>query len=119
MYLKKIVTAMVAGCTAALLSATPALASDPTSDRAMKLPESAADHLALAKSYEEKVEGWRKEAADHRAMAEAYKKAGPADAATMQKHCREIADDAEKLARDAENTAKYHRLRAKEMQAGK
>jgi hypothetical protein len=123
MHFKKIVTAMLAGCTAVLLSANPTLAADPTrEDRAMKLPESAADHLALAKSYEEKVEAWRKEAADHRAMAEAYKKerpAGDADAATMQKHCKKIAEDAEKLARDAEDTAKYHRLRAKEMQAGK
>jgi hypothetical protein len=116
---KRIVMAMLVG-TALMLSANPALAADPTrEDRAMKLPESAADHLAMAESYEERVEAWRKEAADHRAMAEAYKKARPAgdsDAATMQKHCRKIADDAEKLASDAEDTAKYHRLRAKEMQ---
>jgi hypothetical protein len=101
---RKSVMAVLAGCTAVLLSANPALAADPTGRR-MKLPESAADHLALAASYEEKVTAWRKEAADHRAMAEAYKKAHPADAATMEKHCMKIAKDAEKLATDAEDTA--------------
>ena len=116
MAFRKSVMAILAGCTAVLLSANPALAADTREDRAMKLPESAADHLALAASYEEKVAAWRKEAADHRAMAEAYKKAHPADAATMEKHCMKIAKDAEKLASDAEDTAKYHRLRAKEMQ---
>jgi hypothetical protein len=120
MRFKNIVTTMLAGCTAVLLSASPALAADPTrEDRAMKLPESAADHVALAESYEGKVASWRKEAADHRAMAEAYKKlypSGHADAATMERHCRKVAADADKLATDAEDLAKYHRVLAKQMQ---
>jgi len=85
----------------------------------MKLPESAGDHLALAQNYEEKAAAWRQEAAHHREMAAAYRNSRPAndaDAATMQKHCMKIVKDAEALATDADDTAKYHRLRAKELQ---
>ena len=89
----------------------------------MKLPTTAEDHIDMAKSYEDKVAEWRKEAAYHREMAAAYKKTRPdfkggvrnPDAVTMEKHCAKIANDAEKLAADAEDTAKYHRLRAKEL----
>lgn len=90
-----------------------------------KMPETAADHLALAKSYQDKAALYRKEVAEHKAMAEAYKKsAAPAGKATgenpwakkMEAHCRAIAADAEKLAVDADKAAEYHTLRAKELQ---
>jgi hypothetical protein len=90
-----------------------------------KVPESAADHLALAKSYQEKAAAYRKEAAEHKAMAEAYKKsvAGPSKAGgenpwakKMETHCRAIATDAEKLAADADKAAEFHTMRAKELQ---
>jgi hypothetical protein len=90
-----------------------------------KIPESAADHVALAKSYQEKAAAYRKEAADHRAMAEAYKKGVPGPtkegrenpwAKKMETHCRAIATDAEKLAADAEKAAEYHTFRGKELQ---
>ena len=90
-----------------------------------KAPESAADHLALAKSYQEKATAYRKEAAEHKAMAEAYKKSVPPPpksggenpfAKKMEAHCRAIAADAEKLAADDEKAAEYHTLRAKELQ---
>ena len=89
-----------------------------------KLPQTAEDHFAMAKSYEEKATAWRNEAAHHREMAAAYKKANPdlkggvrhSEAVKMEKHCMAIVKDAEKLAADAEESAKYHRLRAKEMQ---
>jgi hypothetical protein len=89
------------------------------------VPESAADHLALAKSYKEKAAAYHKEAADHKTMAEAYKKSvpGPTKSAgenpwakKMEAHCRAIAADAEKLAADAEKAAEFHTLRAKELQ---
>lgn len=90
-----------------------------------KVPETAADHLALAKSYREKAASYRKEAAEHKAMAEAYKKSiAPATKSTgenpwakkMEEHCRAIAADAEKLAADADKAAEYHTLRARELQ---
>ena len=124
MSIRGIVAAILAGCTAVLMSTGPALAADPSrEERAVKLPTTAEDHLAMAKRYEEMVAGWRKEAAYHREMAAAYKKSHPdfkggarnPAAVTMERHCAKIADDAEKLAADAEDTAKYHRLRAKEL----
>lgn len=90
------------------------------------LPKTAADHEALAKQYDEKAAQYRKEAADHRDMAAAARKyeeemrGHPTPeskaAATMAKHCGAIMKDADKLAADAESTAKFHRMRAKELE---
>ena len=122
-----VVTAMLAGCAAALIfGGTPGVAAEPSSNengRAVKVPETADDHLALAKGYDDKATTWRNEAAYHREMAAAYKKTrgelkGVPNAwdVKMEKHCMTIVKDAEKLAADAEESAKYHRLRAKELQ---
>lgn len=91
-----------------------------------KIPQTAADHEALAKSYKDQAAQYKKVADDHRAMAEAYKKnvAMPVDKsgkknpwlAKMEKHCAMLAKDADKLAADAEKAAEYHTLRAKELQ---
>lgn len=97
----------------------PVQAADPAQDKAMKLPETASDHLSLAKAYDERAATWRQEAAHHKEMAAAYKKSRPAndrDAMIMEKHCSKIMKDAETLAMDAEDTANYHRLRARELQ---
>lgn len=91
----------------------------------MHVPTTAADHLALAKTYQEKAITYRKEAATHHHMAEAYKKSipGPSKggqpnpwAVKMDKHCAMLAKDAEKLANDYEKSAEYHTLRAKELE---
>ena len=89
------------------------------------VPTTAADHLALAKTYQDKATTYHKEAAHHHHMAEAYKKSipGPSKsgqpnpwAAKMDKHCTVLANDAEKLAVDSEKSAEYHTLRAKELE---
>jgi hypothetical protein len=92
----------------------------------VKLPETAADHEALAKSYKDQAAQYKKVADDHKAMAAAYKKtiANPESKtgvknpwlAKMEKHCAMLAKDADKLAADAEKAAEYHTLRAKELQ---
>lgn len=114
------VKVMLAGCAAALISTSAGYAADPTREemrRVVKVPETAADHLALAQSYGERATEWRQEAAYHRQMAAAYKKSHPdsKDSATMEKHCAKIAKDAEKLAEDAQTMADYHQLRAREL----
>jgi hypothetical protein len=89
-----------------------------------KVPKTADEHAALAKRYEEKVAEFQNEAKYHREMAAAYKNLSPAfkneisrpDVLKMEKHCMAIVKDAEKLATDAEESAKYHRLRAKELE---
>jgi hypothetical protein len=89
-----------------------------------KVPETEADHLALAQSYREKATSYRKEAADQRAMAEEYKKSvpGPAKGGTenpwakkMDDQYRAIATDADKMAADADKAADYHMQRAREL----
>lgn len=97
-----------------------ASAADPSHDKMMMAPQTASDHLALAKAYDDKAAMWQREAAVHKEMAAAYKKGKPAndpDAMTMERHCSKIASDAEALAVDAQDAAKYHRLRAKDIQA--
>jgi hypothetical protein len=88
----------------------------------VKVPETAADHEALAKSYQEKAASYRKEGELHKSMAAAYAKSHPdskggaknAWNTKMQKHCQQLASDAEKLAKDAEKAAEFHTLRGKE-----
>jgi hypothetical protein len=90
----------------------------------VKVPESAADHEALAKTYQDKAASYRKDVEWHKAMAEAYGKAHPDTKggaknqwnAKMQKHCQHLGADAEKLAKDADKAAEFHTLRAKETQ---
>jgi hypothetical protein len=91
-----------------------------------KVPETAQDHMALAKGYQDKAAAYRKEVEEHQLMAAAYKKSkGDAQAARgqrnpfvvkMEKHCAALAKAAEKLAVDNEKAADYHTLRAKELQ---
>ena len=90
----------------------------------VKVPQTAADHEALAKTYQDKAASYRKEAEWHKSMAAEYAKSHP-DAkagaknpwnAKMQKHCQQLAADAEKLAKDADKAADFHTLRAKETQ---
>jgi hypothetical protein len=122
---------------AAALAVVLALAADaapkdpiPTStDEARKLarmlPQTAEDHTAMATSYEQKAADWRKEAAMHREMAAAYGKSHPdikggvrnPEAVKMEKHCMTIVKDAEKLAADADWSARFHHERAKELES--
>jgi hypothetical protein len=91
----------------------------------IQVPTTSEDHLALAKTYQEKAALYRKEAAYHRQMFEAYKKSVPTAGKApgqnpwvlkMQKHCQMLTKDADKLASDAEKAAEFHTLRAKELQ---
>jgi hypothetical protein len=92
----------------------------------VKVPQTAAEHEALAKQYNDEAAQYKKVADDHKAMAEAYKKgvANPESktgtknpwVVKMEKHCATLAKDAEKLAADAEKAAEFHTMRAKELQ---
>ena len=106
------------------LAAGSFVATSATYAQDVKVPESAADHLALAKEYTEKATSYRAEAERHRKMAVAYKasvatipKAPPNPwAKKMEKHCMMLAKDADKLAADAQKAADFHTLRAKELE---
>jgi uncharacterized protein YifE (UPF0438 family) len=90
-----------------------------------KIPQTAADHQALAKAYQDKAAGYTKDAEWHKQMAEQYGKNFPDVKAgvknpwnvKMQKHCLALQKDAQKLAADNEKAAEYHMLRAQELSA--
>ena len=89
-----------------------------------KVPVTTADHMAMSKSYTEKAATYRAEAAYHKEMAKAYAKAHPDRKSgarnpwtvEMEKHCKAIIKDAEKLAADAEWAAKFHEMHARELE---
>jgi hypothetical protein len=92
-----------------------------------KVPTTVADHEALAKQYKDIVAQNKKIADEHRAMADAAKQStknshaaahGQKDPSTekMVKHCMAIAGAADKLAAEAQKSADFHELRAKELQ---
>ena len=89
-----------------------------------KVPVTVADHMAMSKSYVEKAAAYRAEAAYHKEMAKAYakehpdRKSGARNRWTveMEKHCKAIIKDAEKLAADAEWAAKFHEMHARELE---
>lgn len=90
----------------------------------VKAPETAADHEALAKTYQEKAASYRKDVEWHKGMAAAYAKSHPDTKggaknpwnAKMKKHCEQLAAASEKLAKESEKAAEFHTLRAKETQ---
>ena len=89
-----------------------------------KVPTTTAEHEAIAKQYKDQAAQYKKIADDHRAMAAAYAKANPDSKGgvknswneKMQKHCKALAADADKMAADAEKAADFHTLRGKELQ---
>ena len=89
-----------------------------------KVPQTTAEHDALAKQYKDQAAQFKKVADEHREMAAAYAKAHPDSKGgvknpwndKMQKHCAALAKDADKLAADAEKAADFHTARGKELQ---
>jgi hypothetical protein len=88
------------------------------------LPATVQDHLALAASYDEKAAAYRKEVAYHKAMMEEAGKAERMNPKAqvhpryqaMRKHCKPIIRDAEQLASDMGEFAKWHRMRSGELE---
>lgn len=91
----------------------------------MKAPQTAQEHRARAEEYEKKAAEYRGEAAAHRKMLADYSKTvarNPKDTGEnayirkMRLHCEKYSKAAEALAVEAEEMAKFHKMRAKEME---
>jgi polysaccharide pyruvyl transferase WcaK-like protein len=89
----------------------------------MMVAKTAADHQAKADYYKKKAAEYRAEADMHRAMLAEYKKNSyqpkssleAGDIKKMRLHCEKFIHSADAMARDAEELAKYHTLRAREL----
>jgi hypothetical protein len=114
--------------TARLIAVTIALAATFVGNLAraedVKLPETAAEHMAMSKEYLEKAATWRAEAQLHKEMAAEYRKSHPDRKSgarnpwtvKMEEHCAALVRDARAAATDAEDLAKFHRHRALELE---
>ncbi len=111
---------------------TSALAQDAKQDHSghamgqdVKMPHTAQEHRERAESYQKKAAEYRKEAETHRKMLADYSKTvarNPKDTGEsgyikkMRLHCAKYSKAAEALAQEAEEMAKFHTMRAKEME---
>jgi uncharacterized protein HemX len=91
----------------------------------MKAPQTAQEHRARAEQYQKKAAEYRQEAAAHRKMLTDYSKTvakNPKDTVEnayikkMRLHCEKYSKAAEALAQEADEMAKFHTMRAKEME---
>ena len=91
----------------------------------MKMPHTAQEHRERAEPYQKKAAEYRQEAEMHRKMLTAYSKTvarNPKDTGEsgyikkMRLHCTKYSKAAEALAQEADEMAKFHTMRAKEME---
>lgn len=91
----------------------------------MKAPHTAQEHRQHAEQYQKKAVEYRKEAETHRKMLADYSKTvarNPKDTLEngyikkMRLHCQKYSKAAEALAQEADEMAKFHTMRAKEME---
>ncbi len=91
----------------------------------MKAPQTAQEHRERAEQYQKKAAEYRKEAEAHKKMLADYSKTvakNPKDTGEnayikkMRLHCEKYGKAAEALAQEADEMAKYHMMRAKEIE---
>lgn len=96
-----------------------------TMGQEMKAPQTAQEHRGRAEEYQKKAAEYRKEAEGHRKMLVEYSKTvakNPKDTnenayiKKMRLHCEKYSKAAEALASEADEMAKFHTMRAKEME---
>lgn len=124
----RIVSLVVVTLASALTAGGVVYAADTTTSSSavsVKIPETAAEHLAMAASYRQKAKMYLEEAETHRQMYEAYKKTVVVNPKVpienswlkkMRKHCAAYITEARSLAAEAQDFADYHELRGKELQ---
>jgi uncharacterized protein HemX len=96
-----------------------------TMGQEMKAPLSAQEHRERAEQYQKKAAEYRKEAEAHAKMLADYSKGvarNPKDTGEnayikkMRLHCEKYGKAAEALAQEADEMAKFHTMRAKEIE---
>jgi hypothetical protein len=120
-----LVTALFILAVAAFNSPAPAQDhSGHQSGHEMKAPQTAQEHRDRAENYKKKAAEYRAEAESHKKMLADYGKGvakTPKDTGEnpyvkkMRLHCEKYINAAETLAREADEMARFHEMRAKEM----
>jgi uncharacterized protein HemX len=91
----------------------------------MKVPQTAQEHRERAEQYQKKAAEYRKDAEAHKKMLADYSKTvatNPKDTLEnayikkMRLHCEKYSKAAEALAQEADEMAKFHTMRAKELE---
>ena len=91
----------------------------------MKMPQTTQEHRERADQYQKKAAEYRKDAEAHKKMLADYSKTvarSPKDTGEsgyikkMRLHCEKYSKAAEALAQEADEMAKFHTMRAKEME---
>jgi hypothetical protein len=91
----------------------------------ISIPHTAQEHRERAEQYRKKAAEYRQEAENHRKMLVEYTKTVAtlpkergenAYIKRMRLHCEKYINDAESLARDADEMAKWHLMRARELE---
>lgn len=94
-------------------------------EQEMKVPQTAQEHRERAEQYRKKAAEYRQEAESHRKMLADYSKkvakhpkeiGENAYIKKMRLHCERYIKAAENLAQEADEMAKFHTMRAKEME---
>jgi hypothetical protein len=121
-----VVAALLTLAVAALNYPTPAQDhSGRQSGQEMKAPQTAQEHRERAEYYKKKADEYRVEVASHKKMLADYSKGvakTPKDTGEnpyvkkMRLHCEKYINAAENLAREADEMAKFHEMRAKEVE---
>ena len=117
---------LLAAMTVFLATTVPVFAQEAQSDstHGMKVPQTAQDHYAMAEHYQkvavqtrEDIEMHKKMLADFVATATKNPKSGENPyAKAMRLHCEKYIKAAEGLAAEADASAKFHTMRAKELE---
>jgi hypothetical protein len=98
--------------------------SDQASGQKMNVPQSPQEHRERAEQYRKKAAEYRQDAEAHREMLAGYSKGvakNPKDTGEnsyikkMRLHCEKYINAAQQLAREADEMAKFHEMRAREM----
>jgi hypothetical protein len=95
------------------------------SGQEVKIPQTAGDHYELAERYQKKAAEYREEIETHKKMLAEYSRRvakNPKDPGEnpyirkMRLHCEKYYRAAENLAREADEMAKFHTFRARELE---
>lgn len=121
----RLLSATIISLAVVMAGVLPSVAQEqPSHEMEMKVPQTAMDHSAMAEHYQKKAAEYRADIEAHKKMLADYKKAAVETPKLGENphvkaerlHCEKYIKAAEALEAEATESAKFHTLRAKEME---